>query len=114
MSVYPKQYLLHILLAKVFLPNYYGKKILNHKDGNKTNYTIYNLEWYTPSENSQHAHNILLNKTGKNITVTNIITNNIEIFKSVNNFSRSTNISISKCRYALKNNKLINNCIRVK
>ena len=113
-SVYPKQYLLHILLAKVFLPNYYGKKILNHKDGNKTNCTIYNLEWCTPSENSQHAHNTLLNKTGKNINVTNIITNKIEIFKSVNSFSRSTNISISKCRYALKNNKLIDNCIRVK
>lgn len=61
-SVYPKQYLLHILVAKVFLPNFYGKTIVNHKDGNKSNSKLYNLEWVTPSENSQHAHNNLLNK----------------------------------------------------
>ena len=53
------------MIAKIFLPNYYGKKIVNHKDGNKTNCKLYNLEWCTSSENSQHAHDILLNKTAK-------------------------------------------------
>lgn len=62
-SIYPKQYLLHILLAKVFLPNFYGKNIVNHKDGNKTNCKLFNLEWNTPSENTIHAHkNGLINK----------------------------------------------------
>ena len=112
-SVYPKQYLLHILLAKVFLPNYYNKKIVNHKDGNKTNCKLYNLEWSTPSENSQHAHDNLLNKTGKKIKVTNIKTKKIEIFISLTSFSRSKNISIGKCSYRLKNNKLIDNLYRI-
>lgn len=112
-SVYPKQYLLHILIAKIFLPNYYGKKIVNHKDGNKTNCKLYNLEWCTSSENSQHAYNTLLNKCGKPIKVINIITNEIETFTSVAAFSRSKNISVPKCRYGLKNNKTIDNLYKI-
>ena len=106
-SVCPKQYSLHILLAKVFLPNFYGKTIVNHKDGDKTNCCLWNLEWSTPSENSQHAHDNLLNKTGRPIESTNIITNKMQKFASITKFSRYTKISIHKCRYALKKNKLL-------
>tara|TARA_Y100000768_G_C23960047_1_gene674852 strand:+ start:670 stop:1731 length:1062 start_codon:yes stop_codon:yes gene_type:complete len=112
-SIYPKQYLLHRLVAKVFLPNYYDNKIVNHKDGNKTNSKLYNLEWCSHSENSQHAHDILLNEISIKIKVTNIITNKIEIFPSISSFNRATNISNNKCSYALKNNKLINNLYRI-
>ena len=50
-SVYPYQYQLHRLMALVFLPNFHGKKFVNHKDHDKTNCKLYNLEWATPSEN---------------------------------------------------------------
>ena len=53
-SIYPKQYLLHILMAKVFLPNPSGKPYVNHKDCDKTNANLDNLEWCTPSENTIH------------------------------------------------------------
>lgn len=112
-SVYPKQYLLHILLAKVFLPNFYGKTIVNHKDGNKSNCKLYNLEWVTSSENSQHAHNNLLNKTGKPLKVINIKTNEVKIYNNIIKFSKDYDISIHKCRYSLKNNKLINNLYKI-
>lgn len=112
-SVYPKQYSLHILVAKVFLPNFYGKSIVNHKDGNKTNPKLFNLEWTTPSENAQHAHDTLLNKTGKRIKVTNLETNETQRFISIKKFSIFTNISISRCLRAVQKNKVLDNLYKI-
>ena len=46
-----KHRLIHRLVAQVFLPNFYNKPFVNHKDHNKANCKLYNLEWVTPSEN---------------------------------------------------------------
>lgn len=48
-------YQIHRLVAKVFLPNYYGKPFVNHKDHNRANCKLYNLEWVTASENAKLA-----------------------------------------------------------
>ena len=48
-------YQIHRLVAQVFLPNYYGKSFVNHKDHNRANCKLYNLEWVTPQENSKLA-----------------------------------------------------------
>lgn len=50
-----KVLLVHILIAEAFLvkPNY--KVEVNHKDGDKTNNYVSNLEWSTHSENNLHA-----------------------------------------------------------
>ena len=45
---------LHTLVAKLFLPNIYGKPSVDHKDQNKTNNSLYNLRWAT---RSQQIHN---------------------------------------------------------
>lgn len=47
---------LHRLLAENFIPNLENKSQVNHKDGVKANCYLYNLEWNTPSENTQHAY----------------------------------------------------------
>ena len=49
-----KNHFIHRLMAKTFLPGP-EKPHVNHIDGNKRNNNITNLEWATPSENSQHA-----------------------------------------------------------
>lgn len=49
-------YLLHRLIAIHFIPNPENKPEVNHRDGDKQNYAIDNLEWVTPHENSLHSY----------------------------------------------------------
>lgn len=46
---------IHRLIALAFIPNPENKETINHKDGNKLNNEISNLEWATRAENTRHA-----------------------------------------------------------
>lgn len=50
-----KCFKIHRLVAEAFLENPESKATVNHKDGNKLNNNLDNLEWYTPLEQVQHA-----------------------------------------------------------
>jgi len=52
----------HRLEATAFLPNPENKPCINHKDGDKLNLDIDNLEWATYSENLIHAIKLGLHK----------------------------------------------------
>lgn len=46
---------IHRLVAEAFLPNPKNKKCVNHKDSNRFNNVVNNLEWSTHSENTIHG-----------------------------------------------------------
>ena len=50
---------IHRLVALYFIDNPENKREVNHKDGNKENNNVENLEWVTSSENQIHKHEIL-------------------------------------------------------
>ena len=63
-----KSYLIHRLVAISFIENKLNKKCVNHKDLDKTNNRVTNLEWVTHSENTKHffINGLPYNRFGKN------------------------------------------------
>jgi hypothetical protein len=53
-----RSFRIHRLLAEAFIPNPENKAFVNHKDGNRRNNTLSNLEWVTSSENNLHAYHV--------------------------------------------------------
>lgn len=53
--IYGKDRYIHRLVAELFVSNPNGYKEVNHKDGDKTNNHVDNLEWCTRAQNCKHT-----------------------------------------------------------
>lgn len=95
----------HRFVAKLFVPNPFGKKIVNHKDGNKANNKASNLEWCTERENSLLAAKNGQFHGGKGktaVTATNESTGEVQEFESQAEAARVLGISDSEINKALR------------
>lgn len=98
--IYPHSYLLHRLVAKVFIPNPENKEQVNHIDGNKQNACLNNLEWCTNQENQMHKISTGLSNCTKKIIQYDLQMNKIKEFNSQIEASKELNLSyssINKC-----------------
>lgn len=86
-----KKLRLHRLIALAFIPNPLNKPCINHKNGNKLDNRIENLEWCTRAENNTHSYRTGLRKaslgkryTGqyKSIVCYDMNGNELALFKS--------------------------------
>ena len=99
---------IHRLVAKAFLPNPDNLPQVNHKDGNKTNNRIDNLEWCSNLYNQQHAWKNKLHKPtmhkGKKVKQYDMEGNFIKEYRSISMASKKTKINISNI-YRVLNKK---------
>jgi hypothetical protein len=59
---------IHRLVGEYFLAPKEGAPCINHKDGDKHNNRVENLEWVTYAENNQHAYDTGLNPGNSKLT----------------------------------------------
>lgn len=81
----------HRLVAQAFIPNKYPyiKKIINHKDGNKLNNNVGNLEWCTYKQNVAHALRTGLQPKGEQIASAKLTEKDIlEIYQQKDRISQ--------------------------
>lgn len=90
---------LHRYLAETYLPNPKKLAQVNHKDGNKLNNSLDNLEWVTQQENLHHAMDAGLHPWGR--TAVQGVKEGIKVwFKSQAQAARRLGISqanIARC-----------------
>lgn len=85
------KHFIHRLVAEVFLQKTIDKDFVNHKDGNKLNNSVENLEWVTRSENDLHAFRNDLRKARKGENHHNSILNEYDVREIKNLLSKGFN-----------------------
>ena len=101
-----KTFALHRLVAFTFLDNSENKEQVNHKDGNKLNNSIENLEWCNNKENQIHKFKIGLgNNFTRKIIQYDLNMNKIKEFNSITEASKELNIGKSNIQGVLSNHR---------
>lgn len=91
-----KLYLIHRLVAETFIPNYENKTTVNHKDENKSNNYVGNLEWATMLEQNLYGTRIdrARQKLYKKVIQLDKNGNKIKLWDSI--LEAETKLNISK------------------
>lgn len=89
----------HRIVANNFIPNTQNKREVNHKDGDKTNNRVDNLEWATTSENQLHSIYVL-NHLRKQVVQCTVDGKAIKVWESQAKAAKALKIcggDISRC-----------------
>lgn len=100
----------HRLIALAFVPNPNFYPMVNHKNGNKLDNNLYNLEWCTNRYNTQEAYNCGLYPTTRSVPVyvKDPITGMLYIFNSVRECSDTLPVNRKTVSRILKGEKVNN------
>lgn len=90
-----KKFRVHRLVAEYFIPNPNNYQEVNHKNKNRTDNRVENLEWVTSQENLAHAHNKIVYQYTLNWNL-------IEKYSSLKEASQSTGINHKNISYATR------------
>lgn len=95
---------IHRLVALNFLPNPFGLSEVNHKDGNKLNNKIENLEWVSSGDNQRHSYKLGLREPvrKRNIEIGFKIEDLLKEQKSMSLIARELGVKYGTVRYYMK------------
>lgn len=86
-----KFYYVHRLVALTYLDNPNKKKQVNHKDGNKANNALDNLEWMTCRENIHHSYRLgMSDNYGERNGMSKLNKQNVYIIKYLSKYTKLT------------------------
>lgn len=99
----------HRLVAKAFIDNPENKPCVNHKDNDRTNNRVDNLEWVTPKENVHHSFVQGKRKILKEVQRTTVLTDfqvsqiaKLRALYTVNQLSKLFNIKYSTLKNIIR------------
>lgn len=99
-SIGKKLMFVHRLVAQTYIPNPENKLQVNHKDGNKLNNHVDNLEWVNNLENRKHAVNNGLHLCGDKCNYAKLTSNEAQAIldndtNTIEELANMFNVSIS-------------------
>ena len=107
-SISGKLEFIHRLVAEKYIPNPNNLPQVNHKDGNKLNNKVENLEWSTNRDNRQHALANNLHVCGEKCTWSKLTEENVRFIRANKNVSakelaKKFNVSVSTIKDVINN-----------
>lgn len=99
---------MHRLIAKTFIPNPQNKETINHKDENKFNNTVVNLEWMTNEENLNYGTRKQRVREDQGMHIKRIAPNKKEqYYFTLHDAEKETEIPRQSISYAIKHQTLL-------
>lgn len=102
----------HRLVAKAFIVNPFNKEAVNHKDGNRSNNKVENLEWVTAKENVIHSYKYGNRKICKQVPRNTLLTDyqisqigNLRKLYTVNQIAKLFNIEYQSLKNIIRKKK---------